>query len=98
MKNNFVELDTSKNVDFNITSSQRCDLFEMNEANLNTTINFYVTSNIDLLINMSSINSQDFKKKFIINIYLQGSGSNVVVRTNCLGIGKSNTAIEVNRC
>ncbi len=96
MKNNFIELTSASQSKINVNEDQQLNIFDINRSNLSTTINIYVSSNVNLEINMTSLNYQDFKKTFIVNIYIQGSNTNIVVKSNCLGLDKSHTNIEVN--
>ncbi len=96
MKNNFIDLQPSQVLDLTIDSDQRLDLFDINDANVAITINLHVSKKVNLEINMSSLNYQNYTKSFILNIFIEGEQSNIKVKSNCLGLDKSKTNIEVN--
>ncbi len=96
MKNRFIELNNDNVVDIQIQENEILDIFDINESNIKTTLNIHVPKNIELYINMSSLNYDDYKKKFIVNVILEGDNSYVQVKSNCLGINKSSTEIEIN--
>lgn len=96
MKSNFMELGLEKETNLKVSANDQINILEINQANVNSTINIYVASHVELTINMTSLNYENFKKKFVVNVILEGDHANVIVRTNCLGIGSSHTEIEVN--
>ncbi len=96
MENKFIELSQSNLIELNIDKDQQLNLFDANDSNLCTTINLHVAERVNLEINMTSLNYKDYKKSFIINIYIDGKESNITAKSNCLGLNKSQTNIEVN--